>query len=361
MSDFFATLDSVEEKCSDPLIERHRYAYVWLVMKGDSYTPGALISAFSVRLTKTTADLVCMVTPDVSDQARSTLSIVFDRVIEVKEHRACCVPLKTTKQQQLYGWMDIAFTKWACLSFYEYEKVCFIDADKIFLTNNDSIFQLPTPAGTFDCPWAKPYRPTGQRNPYPDLRHGDPVPRNSIDQGFRRNSFVAIGTFVLLSPDPEIYQRYLNLLNRHQDPKNPFGSNRCFSGMDEQSIVSLYHYREGNFRLGHDEKYQWTMISSRYQFIPWHRDFLGDRVPKVIHYLGNKPWALARLTWPDLEAWWQLAQVLFSRCSRDQQTKLKVYLSDINLSMPPNKTCFFCQGSHVVFNQEGALECRKLV
>jgi hypothetical protein len=43
-----------------------RFCYVLLVMKGDNYIPGALVTAYSLRLTGTKHDLVCMITDDVS-------------------------------------------------------------------------------------------------------------------------------------------------------------------------------------------------------------------------------------------------------------------------------------------------------
>jgi hypothetical protein len=87
---------------------------VWLVMKGDSYTPGALTAAYSLRLTGSPHDTVCMVTADVSAAARSRLSLVFSHVVEVEYISAQTRPLKTGKQQQLYArWVEQAFTKWS--------------------------------------------------------------------------------------------------------------------------------------------------------------------------------------------------------------------------------------------------------
>ena len=97
-------------------VELKRCAFVHLVMKGDSYTPGALVSAYSLRLTGTSAQLVCMVTPDVSADARKRLSVVFDKVVEVPYLTAHCLPLRTQKQRDMYNtWVDVAFTKWNAL------------------------------------------------------------------------------------------------------------------------------------------------------------------------------------------------------------------------------------------------------
>ncbi len=61
-------------------------AYVTLVMMGDSYIPGALVTAMSIRNVRTGVNdpaIVCMVTDDVSDDACTALEFVFDEVVKV--------------------------------------------------------------------------------------------------------------------------------------------------------------------------------------------------------------------------------------------------------------------------------------
>jgi hypothetical protein len=43
-----------------------KFAYVTLLMKGDFYVPGALVLASSLKRTGNRADVICMVTEDVS-------------------------------------------------------------------------------------------------------------------------------------------------------------------------------------------------------------------------------------------------------------------------------------------------------
>lgn len=57
------------------------YAWVVLVMKGDAYVPGALVTAESIKRTGSKYDVVCMVTPDVTK--RDKLAIIFNKVVEV--------------------------------------------------------------------------------------------------------------------------------------------------------------------------------------------------------------------------------------------------------------------------------------
>jgi hypothetical protein len=101
-----------------------RHAIVCLVMRGDAYVPGALVTAYSVRCAGTAAELVCMVTDDVSEAARTHLRAVFDRVVPVPYIRAPALPLATAKQRDRYGaWMSVACTKWNLLALDEYNKV----------------------------------------------------------------------------------------------------------------------------------------------------------------------------------------------------------------------------------------------
>ena len=52
-----------------------RFAYVTFVMMNDSYVPGALLMAYGLRRQWTEADLVCLVTPEITAEAREAPSI----------------------------------------------------------------------------------------------------------------------------------------------------------------------------------------------------------------------------------------------------------------------------------------------
>ena len=62
----------------------HDNAYVWLLMKGDSYLPGIFTSVYSIVRTTPDADLVVMVTPDVGSSAIATLSLIATHIVQVK-------------------------------------------------------------------------------------------------------------------------------------------------------------------------------------------------------------------------------------------------------------------------------------
>jgi hypothetical protein len=82
-------------------------------MKGDSYACGAIIGAYSLKMAGTKHALVCMVTPDVSEECRKRMRYIFTEVVEVPYVQYEVKPLRTQKQRNMYNsWVDAAFTKW---------------------------------------------------------------------------------------------------------------------------------------------------------------------------------------------------------------------------------------------------------
>lgn len=361
---------------TDTLHNPPRCAYVWLVMKGDAYVPGALVSAFSVSLTNTPHALVCMVTSDVSDTARSRLSLVFHRVIEVDYITAQAKPLRTAKQQALYSsWSDRSFTKWQCLSLVDYDRVLFVDADKLVLANVDHLFLLPAPAATFSSPWSTVYltsaqkhkRGTGLDNPYHNLQHADTVPYEAIERGLHTNSFVCIGTMVLLQPSIDHHTQLLQLLAPYQqstarEAPASFGYERCHSMLDEQSLTLLYHQRLS---------LPFTYIHQRYNYLCWHRAWLtADDLPYVFHYFSTKPWQMSRREWLDVEVWWRMAEVMVRRRveGSEERAEVRRALGDGKQLKEERLTgCAWCKESkleqweaHCLFDNNGRVECPEM-
>lgn len=324
-----------------------KYAFVLCVFKDYLYLLGALACAYSLRLTKTNYDIVCMVTNDIDKNLLSIATKLFDKIIEVPYLELDTIDLRTMKQRKMYSsWKNISITKWNCLGLYNYEKVLFIDADKIILQNIDHLFELQTPAGTFSSPHAQGYTKNGGMfNPYFNLQHGDIVSKNSIHTGLYGNeqgehSFVVIGSMILLSPSETIFNSFHNMLKQLQ--KSQFGFSLCNSGMDEQLIVYFYTYHLNN-------KHTWTYISQKYNFIAW--DYMWIRSheypPHVLHFFGTKPWILNRNEWLDLEIWWTyVTNMLNNNYFEKEQHKLLIKLynsNNNNLKESHNKGCFYCK------------------
>lgn len=337
-------------------------AYVVLVMKGDSYVPGALACAHSLWLTGTRADLVCMVTDDVSAAARRQLACAFDRVVEVPYLQYTCKPLRTRKQQDLYKtWANVAFTKWNALSLEAYSRVLLVDADKIVLGNVDRLFRLGAPAATFSSPWAQPFvrgdgKHKGIPNPYQGLAHGQAVPARAIDAGLA-STFVAIGTMVLLEPSREAFAQFTDYVSKRQ----PFGFPRCNSMMDEQAIVSFYHAKGST----------WTHIDQSHNAIPWHLpNWVGAKAfPSVFHFFNLKPWDLERDRYPDLDVWWCVVRCLLAsdRYTEEQRRCMRGCFDEPSLEDSRSR-CGYCQQfrhadwqQHPTLDEQGSVSCHRLV
>ena len=122
------------------------YAYVTLVMLGDTYIAGAIVLAESVRKIGSLADLVVLVTNDVSIEGKEILKKFYDHVIDVDYIN---VENWRTKVQIHRPYLDLVFTKFHIFNLTQYKKVLLIDADAIILKHPDHLFTLKTPAGVY--------------------------------------------------------------------------------------------------------------------------------------------------------------------------------------------------------------------
>ena len=274
-----------------------RYAYVFLVMKGDDYSIGAMVAAHSLKKTETKNDIICMVTNDVSVSAINKLKLFFNQVILVNYIKFKTKEIKFKKIKKMYrDWISSSFTKWNILTLKKYEKVMFLDADLIVKSNIDHLFELKTPAATFSLSQERSIKnKRGVYNPYNNT-HGKFVDRKCIQKGYgkyRNPSFVCIGTTLILSPSMEHFNLYKKIIKKNE----PFGFINCINGFDEQSIVWFYD---------NILKQRWTHIDPSYNMIPWKTNIWKHLAPpKILHYVGKNPWELNRNKWPDLAEWWE--------------------------------------------------------
>ena len=91
-----------------------RFAYVTFVMMNDSYVPGALLMAYGLRRQWTEADLVCLVTPEITADACDALRVIYDHVIVVE---TVYVPHKRRHERRELGGAAFITAYWRALSF----------------------------------------------------------------------------------------------------------------------------------------------------------------------------------------------------------------------------------------------------
>ncbi len=284
-----------------------RCAYVAVVWGGDRYVPGALVVAGSLRRVGARHDLVCMVTPDVTETSLTRLRLVYDHVVSAELISCQSRKFGASRQGQLYNhWLDTSFTKWNALRLTGYSRVLVVDTDMTFLTNCDELFELAPPAACFSMPWAEPYS-AETRNYFLGggrgaLAHGDTVPAVDILAALDspRPSFVGCTWTTLLEPSLARLKELAELINR--GPVYAEGR-ACVNTPDEISLAETYASRGVSFRH----------ISPKYAAIPWHPAWVSADCRAIHYHGGEKPWEMARGDWPDLAQWWVVADALTAK------------------------------------------------
>lgn len=189
-----------------------KFAYVTLVMLGDTYIAGAIILAHSIRKAGSLVDLVVLVTPDVTEEGKNILRKFFTHVIEIDFIN---VPNWRVQKQPHRKYLSLVFTKFHLFNLTQYEKVLLIDADALVLKYPDHLFTLNAPAGcliekkeqliTYDKNGMYVYPKDGELKWYKEMcdccGHGKKIDKNLTDKVFSdfKNSGIG-GGIMLLEP-----------------------------------------------------------------------------------------------------------------------------------------------------------------
>ncbi|KAI1468669.1 glycosyltransferase family 8 protein [Daldinia caldariorum] len=212
------------------------------LLLSDTYLPGALVLAQSLRDAGTTKKLAALVTRDtVAPEVITELETVYDYIIPVNTIRNT-----QTANLNLMGRADLhsAFTKINLWQQTQFRKIVYIDADVVAYRAPDELFDLPHPfSAAPDIGW-------------PDL----------------------FNTGVMaLTPNLSDYQAMLAMAER----------SISFDGAD-QGLINL-HFKDYN-RLSF--AYNVTP-SAHYQYVPAYRHFQSGI--NLVHFIGpDKPWFQGR-------------------------------------------------------------------
>ena len=122
----------------------NKYAYVTFIIRNDSYLPGALVFAYALRLQNTKADLICIVSDNISEYAIDSLKLVYNDVIVIDE---VYVPHDRRQERQDRPFLFSRFNAFRLgidgdLN-KKYEKIMVADCDLLPLHNYDELFDLP--------------------------------------------------------------------------------------------------------------------------------------------------------------------------------------------------------------------------
>ena len=273
------------------------HAFVWLIMFGDAYLPGIFVSMYSVRKTNPKADLVVMVTPDVSQRAISIMYKIADAIYQVPYITHETTPMVGKQVAYYSSWINSSFTKWNALAL-PYKKVVFVDGDTLCLESIDDLFDVPTPAAPWSNPWMEPMGRIPNRYSGP-LLDGYPPHKALITPAmfsdvFKLGGMLFTANAVVLEPNKKDYRDYLALIS-----KKKFGIPGCLSAADEQSLAWYY---------SQVKKQPFYNVHQRYNCLFWKKDYLKNTTPALLHYVtSEKPWKCARGKYEDIIIWYKYA------------------------------------------------------
>ncbi|TWU74707.1 glycogenin glucosyltransferase [Metarhizium rileyi] len=215
------------------------------LLLSDSYLPGALVLAHSLRDAGTTKPIAVLVTLDsVSAAAITQLKAVYDYVLPVPRIRN-----EQPANLQLMNRSDLhsTFTKINLWKQTQFSKIVYVDADVVAYRAPDELFELPhTFSAAPDIGW-------------PDL--------------------VNTGVMVL-TPNMGDYYAMLAMAER----------GISFDGAD-QGLINT-HFKHGVNRLSFTYN---VTPSAHYQYVPAYRHFQSSI--SMVHFIGaTKPWFSGRNT-----------------------------------------------------------------
>jgi|SaaInlStandDraft_4_1057021.scaffolds.fasta_scaffold02790_6 hypothetical protein len=281
-----------------------RYAYVTLIMFNENYISAAICLAESIIKSKSKADKICLVTPDISEGGKSLLGDYFDRLISVDY---VDIPNWRVKFDPKKKYLNYVFTKFNCFNLVEYDKIILIDADALILKHPDHVFSLNAPAGVYfkkktefiSIENDKYVLPKDGKIGWYDkycncCAHGKVIPKEVTDILLSKPKTSGIGGgLMLLKPNKDTFQDILDDLKKGKRSKLP----RDIFPWPEQQYLTLYYSGK------------WTSINPVFfglQGYPHHSILFG------LQFAGDKPFYLNghydinyRITYIDYQLWFQ--------------------------------------------------------
>ncbi|MBN1649412.1 MAG: hypothetical protein JW874_15345 [Spirochaetales bacterium] len=263
--------------------KNYPYAFVTFIIKNDSYLPGALLLAYSLKKQNIIADLICIVSEGISEEAAQTLECLYDHVIRLP---GICISELSDRKRQYLPWV---FTRLHALRLggdgdlgFQYEKVIILDADILPLRGYQQLFLLDTPAGILNesrenvlgagedsnsrnGTW-------GWHSQYRYLPHGIRIPKHITDRVIFDNTNFGINT-ALLIVRPSL-GTYTELRNDLDNPKIVDFIRRNYRWPDMQFLTLKW----SGF---------WHNVDISYASFHGYPDL---QAINGNHYIGVKPW-----------------------------------------------------------------------
>jgi hypothetical protein len=278
----------------------HR-AFVTFLMFNDSYLPGCLMAAFGLREQGSPSRRACVVTRDISSQARDALDALYDTVVEVEyipiPADAGSKGLSATRTGSARVEQG-ALTRFASLRLgrdgdlgCSFEKVVLIDADVLPVREFDQLWTLSAPAGIINerrehmveigrdgSLVVRPETRETSKWIWHDVYgsicpHGAPIPREITDRvAVDHQNFGVNGSLLLIEPSMAGYENFMRWvstpeINRHVRSHWPW---------TDQQAATLYW-------SGH-----WTSVDPSFSTLYGYPSL---ELARGLHFAGIKPWS----------------------------------------------------------------------
>ncbi|KAH7831098.1 putative Glycosyl transferase family 8 protein [Monocercomonoides exilis] len=232
-------------------------AIVTNVMNGNDYVGGALVLGHSIkRHLKVPCDLICLVTSDVTNDARLTLTKIFDFVIEIEKIEWPCNIDKWKRFKDSYKWIYSCFTKLNAFQLSCYQRILLLDADMMAVGSVDELF-----TNTFNLPLG-----TVTGDECSNLELGAVVNRTRVVDSLRMCYGIS-GCSLLFEPNVKDFEGMLIELTQNKH----YGNERFNAGPDEQ-LVAQYFLKKNKC---------WHYLPSKYS-IPGWKSKLVEGLAKLI-------------------------------------------------------------------------------
>jgi glycogenin glucosyltransferase len=265
-------------------------AFVTFIIRNDSYLPGALVFAYGLRLQKTKNDLICIVSDNISDKAITDLKVLYDDVLVIDE---VYVPHDRRHERQDRPFLFSRFNAFRLGKDGDlnknYDKIIIADCDILPISNYDSLFDLPAPAGIInekkefcmeysDGKYIIPetIEKNGEwlwHDHYKDYPHGTKLPKEITDRVKEDKENMGVNaSLMLFSPTMTLYNSIMDDL----------------AVKEIQQEISTYNWPEMQY-ITVKLSGEWTNVDLKYS------SFNGYPKIDVIygnHYAGLKPWSI---------------------------------------------------------------------
>lgn len=329
-------------------------AYVTFIIRNDSYLPGALLFAYGMRMQKTSNDLICIVSDNISAAAIHNLKVLYDDVVVIEE-----VYVEHDRRQERQD-RPFLFSRFNAFRLgrdgdlsLKYDKIIIADCDLLPIRGFDRIFDLKAPAGIInekkenclefvDGKYIIPESVAADgtwiwHRVYQAFPHGYPIPQVVTDRIREdRENMGVNSSLMLFEPSMDLYDSIMADLD----------------DLATQKEISTFNWPEMQY-ITLKMSGRWTNIDIRYSSF---NGYPNIDVLYGIHYAGMKPWSIKNKSiksyakFEDYQLWFAAFKKMIERYPALDNGKLKrIYEYAVDLTQDPKY--IFKKGDQEQFKQ----------